>query len=248
MTIEVATDIFPLAETVTIARGSKSEARVLTVTVRRDGFEGRGECVPYARYGESMDSVTALIADLPSDVVREHLQSLLPAGAARNAVDCALWDLEAKKAGRRVWEIAGHAAPGPLTTAFTLSLDTPERMRAAAARQAHRPMLKIKLGSEGDMARLEAVRQGAAASRIIVDANEGWTAEVYAMFSLGHADVFAPGDLALQEAARVLFDLPDRPRERDLRAMAAEWSPWRSVAARGLWAYYRVVKNREGIR
>ena len=75
-----------------------------------------------------------------------------------------------------------------------------------------------------------------------------WTAEIYAMFSLGHADVFAPGDLALQEAARVLFDLPDRPRERDLRAMAAEWSPWRSVAARGLWAYYRVVKNREGIR
>ena len=180
MTIEVATDIFPLAETFTIARGSKTEARVLTVTVRRDGFEGRGECVPYARYGESMDSVTALITDMPSDVVREHLQSLLPAGAARNAVDCALWDLEAKKAGRRVWEIAGHAAPGPLTTAFTLSLDTPERMRAAAARQAHRPMLKIKLGSEGDMARLEAVRQGAPKSRIIVDANEGWTAEVYA--------------------------------------------------------------------
>ena len=75
-----------------------------------------------------------------------------------------------------------------------------------------------------------------------------WTAEIYAMFSLGRADVFAPGDLALQEAARILFELPDRPKDRDLRQMAEKWSPWRSVAARLLWAYYRVAKDREGVR
>ncbi len=108
------------------------------------------------------------------------MPDLLPPGAARNAVDCALWDWQAKRAGRRVWDLAGLPAPGPLITAFTLSLDTPERMRAAAATHAHRPLLKIKLGTPDDMARLEAVRHGAPAARIIVDANEGWTAEVYA--------------------------------------------------------------------
>jgi len=101
-------------------------------------------------------------------------------GAARNAVDCALWDLEAKTAGKRVWELAGLPAPKPATCAYTLSLDTPEKMQAAAAKNAHRPLLKIKLGTPDDMPRLEAVRAGAPNARIIVDANEGWTAEVYA--------------------------------------------------------------------
>ena len=180
MTLTLTHDAFPLAEVFTIARGSKTEARVLTVTVARDGATGRGECVPYARYGESMDSVADQIATLPESVTRAALQDLLPPGAARNAVDCALWDLEAKKAGKRVWQVAGLPAPGPLVTAYTLSLDTPDRMQEAAARNAARPVLKIKLGTPDDMARLEAVRAGAPGATIIVDANEGWTADVYA--------------------------------------------------------------------
>ena len=180
MTLTLTHDAFPLAEVFTIARGSKTEARVLTVTVARDGATGRGECVPYARYGESMDSVADQIATLPESVTRAALQDLLPPGAARNAVDCALWDLDAKKAGKRVWQVAGLPAPGPLVTAYTLSLDTPDRMQEAAARNAARPVLKIKLGTPDDMARLEAVRAGAPGATIIVDANEGWTADVYA--------------------------------------------------------------------
>src|SRR5690606_1917760 len=156
-----------------------TEAAVLTVELSREGATGRGECVPYARYGESLDSVAAEISALPEAIDRATLQNLLPAGAARNAVDCALWDREAKRAGRPVWQLAGLPAPTPVTTCFTLSLDTPERMRAAAARAAGRPILKIKLGTEEDMARLEAVRAGAPTARIVVDANEGWTAEVY---------------------------------------------------------------------
>jgi L-alanine-DL-glutamate epimerase-like enolase superfamily enzyme len=178
--ITVTADIFRLAQAFTISRGSRTEAKVLTVTVVREGVTGRGECVPYARYGETLESVTAQIEGLPQGISRADLQAALPAGAARNAVDCALWDLEAKHAGVRVWELAGLPAPGPVITAYTLSLDTPENMRAAAATHADRPLLKIKLGTPDDMVRLEAVRAGAPASRIIVDANEGWTAEAYA--------------------------------------------------------------------
>ncbi len=178
--ITVRAERFRLAEVFTIARGSRTEAAVLTVEVEREGVRGWGECVPYARYGETLESVAAQIEGLPEGIDRMALQAALPAGAARNAVDCALWDLEAKATGRRVWELAGLAAPGPMMTAFTLSLDAPEKMRAAAARHAHRPLLKIKLGTPDDMARLEAVRAGAPEARIIVDANEGWTAEVYA--------------------------------------------------------------------
>ncbi|WP_439136468.1 N-acetyl-D-Glu racemase DgcA [Roseicyclus sp.] len=178
--ITIIPETFPLAEVFTIARGSRSAAAVLSVRITRHGHAGRGECVPYARYGETQDSVAAQIASLPDAVTRGQLQSLLPPGAARNAVDCALWDLAAKQAGRRVWELVGLSEPGPLITAFTLSLDTPAKMRAAAAKQAHRPLLKIKLGTPDDMPRLEAVRAGAPKARIIVDANEGWTAAVYA--------------------------------------------------------------------
>ncbi len=177
--IRVEAESFRLAEVFTISRGSRTEAKVLTVRVVRGGVTGWGECVPYARYGESLESVAAQIAGLPGGIDRAALQAALPAGAARNAVDCALWDWEAKRAGRRAWELAGLAAPGPRITCFTLSLDTPERMRAAAARHAHRPVLKIKLGTPDDMARLEAVRAGAPDARIVVDANEGWSAEVY---------------------------------------------------------------------
>ncbi|MEL6677571.1 MAG: N-acetyl-D-Glu racemase DgcA [Pseudomonadota bacterium] len=180
MSVTVTRDTFPLAEVFTISRGSRTEAKVLTATVSREGLTGRGECVPYARYGETMESVTEQIegaADVPD---RAALAGALPPGAARNALDCALWDLEAKRAGRRVWQLAGLDRPGPEITAYTLSLDAPEAMRAAAARHAHRPLLKIKLGGgEEDVARIEAVRAGAPDARIVVDANEGWTADLY---------------------------------------------------------------------
>ena len=180
MQIDVTADTFKLAQVFTISRGSRTEAKVLTVRVTEDGVTGWGECVPYARYDETLESVTAEINGLPGDITRQALYDLLPAGAARNAVDCALWDLEAKRAGKRVWELAGLSAPGPEITAYTLSLDEPEAMRAHAAKHAHRPLLKIKLGTPDDMPRLEAVRAGAPDATIIIDANEGWSAEVYA--------------------------------------------------------------------
>jgi L-alanine-DL-glutamate epimerase-like enolase superfamily enzyme len=179
MQISLTRDVFKLAQVFTISRGSRTEAQVLTVQITRNGITGWGECVPYARYGETLDSVAAEINALPSDFDRAGLYDLLPAGAARNAVDCALWDLEAKEAGQRVWHLAGLPEPRPEITAYTLSLDTPESMQAQAAKNAFRPLLKIKLGTPDDMPRLEAVRRGAPQSTIIVDANEGWSAEVY---------------------------------------------------------------------
>lgn len=180
MKITVTPDVFKLAQVFTISRGSRTEAKVLTVQVEDGDHVGWGECVPYARYDETLESVTAEIEALPNVFTREELQRLLPAGAARNAVDCALWDLEAKKAGKPVWELAGLDQPGPEITAYTLSLASPEEMQTQAAENAHRPLLKIKLGTPEDMPRLEAVRAGAPEARIIIDANEGWSAEVYA--------------------------------------------------------------------
>ena len=180
MRIEVTPDVFKLAQVFTISRGSRTEAKVLTVRLSSDGVTGWGECVPYARYDETLESVAAQIEALPSAFTHDSLYDLLPAGAARNAVDCALWDLEAKQAGKRVWELLDLPAPRPQITAYTLSLDTPENMQAQAAENAFRPLLKIKLGTPDDMPRLEAVRAGAPKSTIIVDANEGWSAEVYA--------------------------------------------------------------------
>ncbi|MGR3492360.1 MAG: N-acetyl-D-Glu racemase DgcA [Shimia sp.] len=177
--IEVVAQSFPLAEVFTIARGSRTEAEVLEVRVTRGGITGRGECVPYKRYGETMDSVRAQVEALRDGIDRLALQGALPPGAARNAVDCALWDLEAKAAGRRVWELAGLMAPGPCITAYTLSLAEPAKMEAQARKNAHRPLLKIKLGTADDMPRLEAVRRGAPDARIIVDANEGWDVATY---------------------------------------------------------------------
>ena len=179
MSITVTKDVFQLAEVFTISRGSRTEAQVLTVRVDRDGVVGQGECVPYARYDETLDSVIEEILSLPSEISRAALQSALPAGAARNAVDCALWDWEAKKAGVRVWDLLGLPAPKPEITAYTLSLAEPDAMEASARKHSHRPLLKIKLGTPDDMPRLEAVRRGAPDTPIIIDANEGWTAEVY---------------------------------------------------------------------
>ncbi len=211
--ITVVPETFPLATAFTISRGSRTEARVLTVTVTRDGATGRGECVPYARYGETLESVTAQIEGLPDGLSRDALQSALPPGAARNAVDCALWDWQAKHVGIPVWRLAGLPEPKPCLTAYTLSLDTPDAMRAAAARHAHRPILKIKLGTEADMPRLEAVRAGAPNARLIVDANEGWTVDAYTalaphLIRLGVALVEQPlpagQDNMLAEIARPL--------------------------------------------
>jgi L-alanine-DL-glutamate epimerase-like enolase superfamily enzyme len=208
--IAVKMQSFRLAEAFTISRGSRTEAKVLTVTVRGGGVEGHGECVPYARYGETLESVAEQIAGLPEEIERSALQDALPPGAARNAVDCALWDLEAKQAGRRAWELAGLAPPKAVPTAYTLSLGPPDRMREAAERAAHRPVLKVKLGTPDDLPRLEAVRAGAPRARLIVDANEGWTADSYARIApelarLGVALVEQPLP-AGEDAA--LVDLP----------------------------------------
>lgn len=179
MELTARAEQFALKTPFTISRGTKVAAEVVTVEIRDGAARGRGECVPYARYGESVPSVLDQIRGLPEKVTRGELARLLPAGAARNAVDCALWDLEAKQRGERAWALAGLARPGPEITAYTLSLDTADRMELAARENAHRPLLKIKLGTPEDMPRLEAVRRGAPRSRLIVDANEGWSAEIY---------------------------------------------------------------------
>ena len=205
-------ETFPLAGVFAISRGARTEAHVVRVVIEADGISGQGESVPYARYGETMDSVVAQIEGAAFQN-RDDLQSALPPGAARNALDCALWDWEAKRAGKRAWELAGLPAPGPEITAFTLSLDTPENMRAAAAKNAHLPLLKTKLGGEGDIPRIEAVRAGAPGARIIVDANEGWTTDIYrelapVLVRLGVEMVEQPlpagEDEALRDMERVL--------------------------------------------
>jgi L-alanine-DL-glutamate epimerase-like enolase superfamily enzyme len=182
--LALAVETFPIAGRFVISRGAKTEAKVVTATLRAGEAVGRGECVPYARYGESVESVVAAIeavrADIESGAGRDALQRLLPAGAARNAVDCAMWDLEAKRSGRRAYAAAGFARLTSLVTAYTLSVGTPEEMRAAALRAADRPLLKVKLAGEGDEARLAAVREGAPRAALIVDANEAWREETLA--------------------------------------------------------------------
>jgi L-alanine-DL-glutamate epimerase-like enolase superfamily enzyme len=179
--LSLAVEAYPIAGRFVISRGAKTEARVVTATLRADGAVGRGECVPYARYGESVESVVATIeavrGDIEAGAGRSTLQRLLPAGAARNALDCAMWDLEAKRSGRRAYRTAGFERLSALVTAYTLSVGTPDEMRAAALRAADRPLLKIKLAGEGDEARLAAVRDGAPHARLIVDANEAWREE-----------------------------------------------------------------------
>ncbi len=175
---------FPINGTFTISRDAKTEAVVVACTIREGGLAGRGECVPYRRYGESVESVLAAIASVAGAIEagasRTDLLRLLPGGAARNAVDCALWDLEAKTSGRQVQAMLGLETPGPMETAFTLSLGDAASMAAEAKANAHRPLLKIKLGRPGDPERMRAVRDAAPQSRIIVDANEGWGEDVLA--------------------------------------------------------------------
>lgn len=177
--LAVSVEHFPIAGRFVIARGAKTEAVVVVATVTQDGQIGRGECVPYARYGETVEGVAAALAAMAPAIAagldRHALQDAMPAGAARNALDCALWDLDAKAAGIPATTLAGLARVPPAITAYTLSLDTPEAMAAAARAQAERPILKIKLGgAEEDEARLAAVRAAAPDAALIVDANEGW--------------------------------------------------------------------------
>ena len=174
ITIKSYSESFALANAFTISRGTKTHAHVVRVEISDGTHTGQGECVPYGRYGESVESVIEQIAALPDDVTRETLQATMPAGAARNAVDCAFWDLEAKQTGTPVWKLAGLVEPRELTTAYTLSLEEPDKMRESAVANAHRPLLKLKLGTPNDIPRLEAVREGAPNSTIMVDANEGW--------------------------------------------------------------------------
>src|SRR3954451_9807216 len=168
---------WPLAQAFTISRGSRTTAEVVVAEVHDGEFRGRGECVPYPRYGESVDSVAAALEAMKSAVFsgldRRELQRAMPPGAARNALDCAFWDLDAKRDNRRAADLAGVPAMRPVVTAYTLSLDTPERMGETAALQRHRPLLKLKLSGDGDIARVRAVREAAPAARLIVDPNEG---------------------------------------------------------------------------
>jgi L-alanine-DL-glutamate epimerase-like enolase superfamily enzyme len=171
---------WPIAGSFAISRGVKTEAVTVVAEVSRDGHTGRGECVPYPRYGETPEATLAALQSMQEGLQhgldRRALQTAMPAGAARNALDCALLDLEAKTAGQRIWNLLGRAAPRACITAYTISLGPPEVMAAAATKAAHRPLLKIKLGGDGDGARIAAVRKAAPESELIVDANEAWTA------------------------------------------------------------------------
>ncbi|MFJ5265591.1 N-acetyl-D-Glu racemase DgcA [Streptomyces sp. NPDC088387] len=181
-TLSVLVEDFPIQGVFRISRGEKTVAQVVTVAISQDGVTGRGEGVPYARYGESVASVCAQIEEtralVEAGMSVGELQSALPAGAARNALDCALWDLTARSTGEGIAALAGLPAPlRPVVTAYTLSLDTPERMEAEARRHAALPVLKVKLGGAGDLERVEAVRAAAPSARLIADANESWTPE-----------------------------------------------------------------------
>ena len=182
LTIEAREEIWPLKAPFRISRGSCTEAQVVVVTVSDREHIGRGECVPIARYNQSTELVLAQIESVKAEknLDRHRLQQLLPAGAARNALDCALWDLEAKITGKRAWELANIAMVPEVETSFTISLDAPDKMAAATKAAANSPLLKLKLrGDDLDLARIEAVRNAAPAARLLIDANESWSPEHY---------------------------------------------------------------------
>src|SRR5436190_18210373 len=184
MRIEAQEEVWPLKQPFRISRGSRTEARVVVVTVSDGEYTGRGEGVPIARYNQTPASALGQIESLKTekDLDRDKNQRLLPPGAARNALDCALWDLEAKRSGKRVWELANIPIVPEVETSFTISLDTPEKMASAAAPAAFAQsygvprILKLKLGGDDvDLPRVEAVREAAPAARLLIDANESWS-------------------------------------------------------------------------
>ena len=207
MELSVRIERWPLAGVFAISRGSKTEAVVVVAELSDGTHRGRGESVPYARYGETPDGIVAAIEAvrpvLRRGLDRGALQRAMPAGAARNALDCAYWDVNAKQAGRRVHELAGLGAPGPLTTAYTISLGSAAAMAAAAERAAWRPLLKVKLGGDDDATRIAAVRRAAPRAQLIVDANEGW-----------NPDNFEANLAACADAGVTLIEQP-LPKGRD---------------------------------
>ncbi|MBS0295787.1 MAG: dipeptide epimerase [Proteobacteria bacterium] len=216
--LAVRAETWPIAGRFVISRGSKTEARVVVAEIRDGEHLGRGECVPYVRYGETVESVVAEVEALADRIAagldRAALQTALPPGGARNALDCALWDLEAKQAGVRAWTLAGRPRLDPVKTAYTLSLDTPEAMAEAARANARRPILKLKIGGALDLDRVEAVRAAAPRTRLIVDANEGLDFETLRRL--------AP-DLARLEVKLIEQPLP--------QAEDAQLEGWRSPVA-----------------
>ncbi|MGO8141236.1 N-acetyl-D-Glu racemase DgcA [Rhizobium leguminosarum] len=198
-TLDIQMNSFPIAGTFTISRGAKTEAEVITCTLIEEGAQGLGECVPYRRYGETMESVLAQIEAarplIEAGISRRDLLSAMPPGAARNAVDCALWDLEAKRTGDSVAARLGLSAPQPLTTAYTISLGEPEVMAAQAREHAGRALLKVKVGTGDDESRIRAVRAAAPDAEIILDANEGWPEAVLER----HLHIAAQAGIALVE-------------------------------------------------
>jgi L-Ala-D/L-Glu epimerase len=184
---------WPLRGVFAISRGARTHANVVTARIRDGEAVGRGECVPYPRYDESVDGVAAVLEGMNDAVAagldRAALQDLLPAGAARNALDCALWDLEAKLARRPAWALAGLPDPIPVVTAYTISLDTPAAMAAKAEEARDYPLLKLKLGGPGDIERVRAVRAAVPDMRLVVDANEAWSPADLAPFLDAMADL-----------------------------------------------------------
>jgi L-alanine-DL-glutamate epimerase-like enolase superfamily enzyme len=203
---------WPLAQPFVISRGSKTTADVVVAELHDGDSQGRGECVPYTHFGESVDSVFEALEKMKGAVFsglnRETLQEAMPPGAARNALDAAFWDIEAKRAYCSVADLAGIGPLKPVTTAYTLSLDTPAAMGAAAAAQRARPLLKLKLAGDDDLERVRAVRENAPASRLIVDANESWTAR--------HFGELAPA------LAKFGVELIEQPLPADEDAVLAE--------------------------
>ncbi len=218
LSLTVRIEHWPIAGSFIISRGSKTNAAVVVAELSDGRDRGRGECAPYARYGETVDGVAAAIEALRSAIAggldRATLQQALLAGAARNALDCAFWDLEAKRAGRPVHALAGLAPPQPLITAYTISLGAPAVMAAAAEAAAERPLLKVKLGGAGDRARILAVRRAAPRAQLIVDANEAWT-----------ADDLADHLAACADAGVTLVEQPLRSDRDDVLAQIARPLP-----------------------
>ena len=239
--LTVRRERFPLRGVFAISRGARTESEVVVAEIAGDAARGRGECVPYAHYGETVASVVAQIEGLAPAIAeglgRAGLAEALPAGAARNALDCALWDLDAKEARVPAWRLAGVAEPRPVVTAYTLSLASAEAMGEAARANRERPLLKIKLGGAGDIARVEAVRAGAPAARLIVDANEAWTPDMLgdylpAMKRLAVDLVEQPLPAGRDEAlVQVVHEVP----------IAADESCHTSADAAGLVGRYDVV-------
>ena len=193
-TLHARHETWPLSRPFRISRGSKTQADVVVVEIEQDGLVGRGEAVPYARYGQTVESALEDIAGLARAVEggadRHEIGALDGiASAARNAVDCALWDLEAKMTGVPVWRLAGLAEPECLVTAYTVGIDTPETMRRIAAENAGRPLLKVKLDRDLVMERMRAVREGSPESRLVVDANEAWDMETLVAVADGLAEL-----------------------------------------------------------